>query len=102
MHDVIIGHEGFDHAITGQGVRPLPVFVDALNQTFAVGVSLVSCEEQPIGAGGPDATAAFVVLETRDGERVFGAGLSACGITASVSAVVSAVNRSIPRAEAER
>jgi 2-isopropylmalate synthase len=96
--DVVIRHDGLEHTITG---RPLPMFVDALNQAFAFGVRLVSCEERPIGAGASDATAAFVVLETRQGERVFGAGLDACGITAGLSAVVSAVNRSIRLAAAE-
>ena len=62
--DAVISRDGIDYPISGGGVRPLQVFVDALSEAFAVRVSLVSCEEQAIGNGAQPATVAFVVLDT--------------------------------------
>jgi 2-isopropylmalate synthase len=99
--EAVISRDGIDYRIGGGGARPLQEFVDALSETCAVGVSLVSCEEQAIGNGAQPATVALVVLDTLHGERVFGAGLHACRITAGLSAVVSALNRSIRLAAAD-
>jgi 2-isopropylmalate synthase len=96
----VISRDGLDYAISGRGVRPLPGLVQAMSEAFAFPVSLISCEEQAIGAA-QDTTVAFVVLDTLHGERVFGAGLHACRITAGLSAVVSALNRSVRLAAAE-
>ena len=90
-----------DHTISGRGDRPLEVFVDVLNQAFGVGVTLVSGEEQQTGDGAQHPTVAFVVLNTAHGERVFGAGLHECRITAGLAAVVSALNRSVRLAGVE-
>ena len=99
--EAVISRDGIDHTISGRGDTPLQVFVDVLNQAFGVSVSLVSGEEQPTGDGAQHATVAFVILNTAHGERVFGAGLHACRITASLSAVVSALNRSVRLADTE-
>jgi 2-isopropylmalate synthase len=79
--------------LEGTGNGPIAAFCDALGR-YGVDVRVLDYQEHAMSAGG-DATAASYV-ECAVGERVlWGVGIDANIVTASLEAVVSAVNRSM-------
>jgi 2-isopropylmalate synthase len=83
--------DGERHELTGQGNGPIAAFVDAI---AAVGqdVRVLDYHEHALSAGGDAIAAAYV--ECAVGEKVlWGVGLDANIVTASLKAVISAVNR---------
>jgi len=91
--DATVLVEGEHHDITGSGNGPIAAFVDAL---AAVGfdVRVLDYSEHAMSAGDDAAAAAYV--ECAMGEQVlWGVGVSSSIVTASLNAVVSAVNRAL-------
>jgi 2-isopropylmalate synthase len=83
--------DGEEQEITGSGNGPVAAFVDALSD-IGFDVRVLDYSEHAMSAGG-DATAAAYV-ECAVGESVvWGVGMAPSIITASLRAVVSAVNR---------
>ena len=83
--------DGERHELTGEGNGPIAAFVDAIS---AVGydVRVLDYAEHALSAGGDAIAAAYV--ECAVGEKVlWGVGLDANIVTASLKAVTSAVNR---------
>jgi len=83
--------DGERHELTGQGNGPIAAFVDAI---AGVGhdVRVLDYHEHALSAGGDAIAAAYV--ECAVGEKVlWGVGLDANIVTASLKAVTSAVNR---------
>ncbi|MCX2754113.1 2-isopropylmalate synthase [Gordonia sp. 4N] len=100
----VVKVEGNEREISGSGNGPLAAFVDALG---AVGyeVRVLDYSEHALTAGGDASAAAYVETEV-DGETVWGVGIASSITTASLRAVVSAVNRayrvtSVPVADGE-
>ena len=81
--------------IGGQGNGPIDAFLDALQKHGDVAVKLVEYHEHAVGTGADATAAAFVALAGPDGETRWGVGLHANIVTASLQAVVSAVNRAM-------
>ncbi|HTO84513.1 MAG TPA: 2-isopropylmalate synthase [Methylomirabilota bacterium] len=82
-----------ERVIEGRGTGPIDGYVDALKQAFALDIRLVDYSEHAIGAGADTSAAAYVELRL-DGQRsLFGVGIDANIVTASLKAVISAVNR---------
>ena len=78
--------------LQGMGNGPIAAFVDAL-QAVDVRVRVLDYAEHAMGAGGDATAASFVECEI--GDRVlWGVGIDPNIVTASLKAVVSAVNRS--------
>jgi len=91
--DATVSVEGEPHEIAGSGNGPIAAFVDALT---AVGfdVRVLDYSEHAMSAGDDAAAAAYV--ECAMGEQVlWGVGVSSSIVTASLNAVVSAVNRAL-------
>ena len=87
----VVAVDGAEREISGQGNGPLAAFVDALG-TVGFDVRVLDYSEHAM-SGGEDAAAAAYV-ECAVGERVvWGVGLATSITTASLRAVVSAVNR---------
>ena len=83
--------DGSEQEITGTGNGPIAAFVDALS-TIGHDVRVLDYNEHALTAG-DDARAASY-LECAVGDEVFwGAGIDTSTVTASLRAVVSAVNR---------
>ncbi|MDQ4009471.1 MAG: 2-isopropylmalate synthase [Actinomycetota bacterium] len=83
--------EGEEHQITGSGNGPIAAFVDAL-ATLGFDVRVLDYSEHAMSAGDNAAAAAY--LECSVSEQVlWGVGVSGSIVTASLNAVVSAVNR---------
>ncbi|MBD8869996.1 2-isopropylmalate synthase [Nocardioides donggukensis] len=86
--------EGELVSLTGEGNGPIAAFVNALNelpQEFDVRV--LDYSEHALSAGGDAIAAAYVECAVGD-QILWGVGLDANIVTASLKAVISAVNRS--------
>ncbi|PAY24712.1 2-isopropylmalate synthase [Dietzia natronolimnaea] len=90
--DAVVKWKGETKELTGSGNGPLAAFVAALNEMFDDEVRILDYSEHAMTAG-DDATAAAYV-EVQFGNRVFwGVGRAGSITTATLRAVVSAVNR---------
>jgi 2-isopropylmalate synthase len=93
--DVSVYVDGDERALRGRGNGPIAAFVDAL-RTVGYDVRVLDYAEHALSSGGDARAAAYV--ECAIGERiVWGVGVDANIVTASLKAVVSAVNRVVPR-----
>jgi 2-isopropylmalate synthase len=89
--DVTVYLDGEKRALRGHGNGPIAAFVDALS-SIGHDVRVLDYAEHALSAGGDARAAAYV--ECAIGERiVWGVGVDANIVTASLKAVVSAVNR---------
>ena len=90
--EAVVKWKGETREVTGSGNGPLAAFVSALNEMFDDEVRILDYSEHAMTSG-DDATAAAYV-EVQFGNRVFwGVGRAGSITTASLRAVVSAVNR---------
>ena len=87
----VVKVDGVEREINGTGNGPLAAFVDALS-TVGFDVRILDYSEHAMTAGG-DASAASYVEAQVNGETVWGVGVASSITTASLRAVVSAVNR---------
>jgi 2-isopropylmalate synthase len=77
----------------GHGNGPIAAFLDILNHR-GVDVHLYDYSQHTLSASESAYAAAYVELEV-DGRRLWGVGIDADTSTASLKAVVSAVNRAV-------
>jgi 2-isopropylmalate synthase len=84
--------EGVERWIKGSGNGPIAAFVDALGRDAGTAVEIVDYAEHALGEGA-DATAVAYVEARVGGKTRWGVGVDANIVTASLRAVVSAVNR---------
>ncbi|MEO0067053.1 MAG: hypothetical protein RJB63_178 [Actinomycetota bacterium] len=80
---------------TGTGNGPISAFLNVLDQQ-GVQVRLLDYVEHTLSEGGDAQAAAYVELEV-DGQTLWGVGIDGDISTASLKAVISAVNRAIRR-----
>ncbi|NII50530.1 2-isopropylmalate synthase [Frigoribacterium endophyticum] len=78
---------------TGRGTGPIAAFLSVLSE-HGVSVKLYDFVEHTLSASGDAQAAAYVDLDV-DGTRLWGVGIDADSSTASLKAIVSAVNRAI-------
>ena len=84
---------GRERTIAGTGNGPIAAFTDALARECGIAIDVVDYVEHAVGAGS-DATAVAYVEATGAGAGpLWGVGMSPNILTASLRAVVSAVNR---------
>ena len=83
---------GAERWLKGQGNGPIAAFVDALKGA-GIGVELTDYTEHALGEGADARAAAYVEARVNGGKTRWGVGLDANIVTASLRAVVSAVNR---------
>jgi len=87
--------DGADWELHGSGNGPVDAFVHALRGDGGFDIHVQSYHEHAVGAG-EDATAvAYVQLRIGTEQTVYGVGLDPNIVTATLRAVVSAVNRGI-------
>lgn len=82
---------GKPQALTAIGNGPIDAYVNALAST-GVAVRVLDYHEHALSSGGDAQAAAYVECEV-DGRTVWGVGMDANIVTASIKAVTSAVNR---------
>ena len=84
--------DGDERIVEGEGNGPIDALVTALSRELDAGVHVLDYHEHAMGRG-EDATAAAYVEADVDGEVVWGVGIHSSIVTASLRAVVNAVNR---------
>ena len=87
---VTLGIDGTEHTLKGEGNGPIAAFISALPSQYDVKV--LDYAEHALSSGG-DAVAAAYVECLVGGVNYWGVGIDANIVTASLKAVVSAINR---------
>ncbi|BDT67865.1 2-isopropylmalate synthase [Comamonadaceae bacterium OS-1] len=89
----------------GQGVGPIDAFVNHLNATSATQVRVLDYHEHALGAGANAQAVAYLELRIDEQHTVFGVGMDANIVSASLKAILSGLQRAknrenTPRTEA--
>ena len=94
---VRLADEGEVHLLHGSGNGPIAAFVAILNEHFEpINVRVLDYYEHALSSGGDARAAAY--LECEVGDQVFwGVGIDPSTTTASLKALISAVNRGVRR-----
>jgi 2-isopropylmalate synthase len=90
--DIVV--DGAPTTVVSAGNGPIDAFVSALTQQLEVDLRFLDYAEHALSAGG-DASAAAYVECAVNGKVLWGVGVDANIVTASLKAVVSAVNRAL-------
>jgi 2-isopropylmalate synthase len=88
----LVDRDGTLEEITGTGNGPIDALVDAFGRHFGRAIQIQGYHEHAMAAAA-DATAAAYIEADVDGDLVWGVGLHPSIVTASLRAVVNAVNR---------
>jgi 2-isopropylmalate synthase len=81
-------------ALSGSGNGPIDALVDALAAATGTPLRVLDYHEHATGTGADASAAAYVEAEV-DGDPVWGVGIHASIVTASLHAVVNALNRAL-------
>ena len=92
--------DGRESSLSGEGNGPIDAFVDALERETGIAMTVADFHEHALGSGAGAVAVAYVELEIA-GVRRFGVGRDANIVTASLDAVLSALDRSSALAKAE-
>jgi len=79
--------------IDGEGSGPIEAFVNGLVSTLNEPLNIVDYHEHALDTGKDAQAICLVAIDNEDGGRCFGVGLSRNTITASLMAIISAMNR---------
>ena len=85
--------DGEHRTVRGLGGGPIDAFVRALHADLGLEVDVVDYSEHAVGTGSDATAVAYVETQREDGTVKWGVGLHESILTASLRAVVSAVNR---------
>ncbi len=88
----VIRFNGAEQTIEGRGNGPIDAFLNAIRQELGFRVQVTSYEEHAIEKGSDAKAAAYVEIERPNGETNWGVGIHPSIVTASLRAVVSAIN----------
>ncbi|MDX6450757.1 MAG: 2-isopropylmalate synthase [Gaiellaceae bacterium] len=91
--------DGEAQQVSGAGNGPIASLVDAFEQTFGIAIRIRDYHEHAMAATA-DATAAAYIEADIDGDLIWGVGLHPSIVTASLRAVVNAVNRALAQRKA--
>jgi 2-isopropylmalate synthase len=93
--DAVVRVNGVERPAGGEGNGPLSAFVDALGAA-GFPVRVLDYSEHALSSGGDALAAAYVEVEVGDGDDarvLWGVGRHSSIVTASMKAVISAINR---------
>jgi 2-isopropylmalate synthase len=79
--------------LTGTGNGPIDAFAGALND-FGVDVAVLDYSEHALSGGGDASAAAYVECQV-EGQTLWGVGIDPSITTASLKAIISAINRAL-------
>jgi 2-isopropylmalate synthase len=83
---------GEERSLRGEGNGPIDAFVHALQAEGLFPAKIVDYHEHAIGAGSDATAAAYVEVDTGDRDTTWGVGLHESIVSASLRAVIGAVN----------
>lgn len=84
---------GKERIVAGTGNGPIDAFVDAMSRHCSLAIRVADYHEHAIGAGADATAVAYVEMQVTDQPTLFGVGIHENIVTASLRAVVSALNR---------
>ena len=90
--DAVIRHGGKESEVAGEGNGPLDAFVRALRDATGIEARVLDYHEHALGSGSDARAAAYVQVEVGE-QTSWGVAVHPSIVTASLRAVVSAVNR---------
>lgn len=85
--------DGEIRAIEGRGNGPIDAFIHALSETTGHTVRVLDYHQHAIGAGADARAAAYLELRVDESQTLFGVGVDADIISASLKAIVSGLER---------
>ena len=84
---------GVEHVVEGEGNGPIAALVDAFARSFNLAINIRDYHEHAMAASAAAAAAAYVEADVGD-QAVWGVAIHGSIVTASLRAIVNAVNRS--------
>ena len=84
---------GKEIVISGRGTGPIDGFIDALCNHIGMSFSVADYSEHSLQYGSNAAAICYMELDLGDAGKVFGVGINTNIVSASLEAIVSAVNR---------
>jgi 2-isopropylmalate synthase len=88
---------GREIAISGKGNGPVDAFVQALCAGCGIDVHVMNYHEHAVGAGEDAMAVAYVQIRLGREQSLYGAGMHGNIVTATLQAVLSAVNRAVQK-----
>ncbi|MEO8545341.1 MAG: 2-isopropylmalate synthase [Burkholderiaceae bacterium] len=88
---ISLGSDGF--AVTGKGNGPIEAFVNGVNQATGHHVRVLDYHEHALGSGADARAIAYLELRIDEQQTLFGVGMDASIVAASLKAIVSALTR---------
>jgi len=85
--------DGSHRTAVGKGSGPIDAFVHALREELGVQIDVVDYSEHAVSSGSDATAVAYVETQVPDGTVKWGVGMHPSILTASLRAVVSALNR---------
>ena len=85
--------EGEIRKIEGRGNGPIDAFINALANTTGHAIRVIDYHQHAIGAGADAQAVAYLELRVDDTQTLFGVGMDANIISASLKAIVSGLER---------
>lgn len=85
--------DGVRERLKGEGNGPIDAFVQALSRRVGTAISVVDYHEHALTGGANARAATYIELRIGEGRPLFGVGIDANIVTASLRAIVSALNR---------
>jgi len=89
----VVEVDGRQRKVQGEGNGPVDAFVQGLSRALHQPVKVLDYHEHAIGAGAQARAAAYLEVRVGEAGAIFGVGVDANIVTASVLAVLSAVSR---------
>lgn len=87
--------QGQTHDIQGQGTGPIDAFVQALSAAIGRSVRVMDYSEHAVGEGANAQAVAYVQLRVDEDKNVWGVGMDANIVSASIRAILSGVQRAV-------
>jgi len=87
--------DGHEQTVSGDGNGPVDAFVRALRETYGFDIHVLNYHEHAIGAGEDASAVSYVQIRVGADRSLYGVGMDSNIVTATLLAVVSAINRAI-------
>ena len=85
--------DGQERALQGTGTGPIDAFVQALSQSLGRQVRVMNYSEHAVGEGANAQAVAYVEVRVDDSHTLFGVGMDANIVSASIRAILSGLRR---------
>lgn len=86
---------GQERVLQGKGTGPIDAFVQALSEATGHSVRVMNYSEHAVGEGASAQAVAYVEVRVDDSHTVYGVGMDANIVSASIRAILSGVRRAV-------